>query len=238
MRDEETGRVELPGLVARPFSKRVCKTGMHVVSVEESGGIEPLGLPATTLVFKTSSPPLRGALHLAGGRRIERRWPDLESSLIPDRCPYAVDREGIEPSASCLQGISAPQCAARFPLRGLSGWQDSNLHHRGPKPRGQPLTHTQVIPSARLERACQRFKGADPALDHEGQCRWVTGGDRTLTVAFTARRAEPLHHGHHLFPDLDLNQGLRVQIVLGTLKGFRTSRDELEAARPPSLTRL
>lgn len=46
---------------------------------------------------------------------------------------------------------------------------------RGLKPRGQPLTHTQLAPSARLERASQRFKGADPALDHEGQFR---RGDR------------------------------------------------------------
>jgi hypothetical protein len=84
-RAEETGRVELPGLEARPFSKRVCKTGMHVVSAEESGGIEPL-----TVRSPRCSRPVTDqlvALSVAGCRGIEPRWPGLEPSLIPDRCP-------------------------------------------------------------------------------------------------------------------------------------------------------
>jgi hypothetical protein len=60
-RVEETGRVELPGLEARPFSKRVCKTGMHVVSAEESGGIEPLTREVTP-VFGTGYRPFSGTL--------------------------------------------------------------------------------------------------------------------------------------------------------------------------------
>ena len=82
---EETGRVELPGLEARPFSKRVCNTGMHVVSAEESGGIEPL-----TVRSPRCSGPVTDhsvALSAAGCRGIEPRWPGLEPSLIPDRCP-------------------------------------------------------------------------------------------------------------------------------------------------------
>ena len=138
----------------------------------------------------------------------------------------------------------------------LSGWQDSNLHDRGPKPRGQPLTHTQSVPSARLERASQRFKGADPALDHEGQCRWGDrrGSNPHRRVHRAPCRATTPRPPHAPGPGpLDhpgsvgaggveprvgrLSCGCTSVVlrtfVFRTLKGFRTSRDVLESAEPP-----
>jgi hypothetical protein len=130
------GESRTPGTVVRRRSGPLRKTDMRVVSSRGEWRNRTSDLKVT-LVFGTSSPP-RGALS-AGGRGIEPRWPVLETSLIPDRCPW-------------------------------SGRQDSNLH----RPRSG--------------------RGGRPVDPHPVG---VTVRYRSGTFAFTARRAEPLHHGHH-----------------------------------------
>lgn len=150
---EETGRVELPGLEARPFSKRVCKTGMHVVSAEESGGIEPL-----TVRSPRCSRPVTDqlvALSAAGCRGIEPRWPGLEPSLIPDRCPSSwragesnsarvACKASLHPGALPWRRASRGRLTRRARVRPSSGREESNFHDPGSRPGGQPLTHTQL----------------------------------------------------------------------------------------------
>jgi hypothetical protein len=149
--------------------------------------------------FQDQLPTIGRRSPWAGRRGIEPRCKDLESPPIPDRNPEWTARESNPPRVACKASLrpsarpwrraSRGRLTRRARVRPSSGRQESNLHLSGSRPGGPPLTHTQSLRS-RLG---------------------VTGGDRTLTFAFTARRAEPLHHGHHPFPDLDSNEGLRVQ---------------------------
>jgi hypothetical protein len=78
-------------------------------------------------------------------------------------------------------------------------------------------TAPRSVRAAGIEPAWTWFRARWPAIDpHPDASSWVTGGDRTLTCAFTARRAVPLHHGHHSlpsarFPELGSNERLRFQ---------------------------
>ena len=147
---------------------------------EESGGVEPLGLLTTTPVFKTGCPPSSSALR----GRPRNRTP-LQGFGVPadPRSLPRVDREGIEPSAGCLQSIPAPQRAA---LASGFSW-----------PTHAPRSCAAFVRAAGIEPASSWSQARWSAIDPHPDLLRVTGGDRTLTFAFTARRAEPLHHGHH-----------------------------------------
>ncbi len=158
-------------------------------------GIEPLGLSTTTPVFKTGCPPLSGALRgrprnrtplqgfgvLADPESLPSSWTARESNP-----PRVACKASLHPSAQPWRRASRGRLTRRAHVRPSSGRQESNLRLPGSRPGGQPLTHAQ------MSRA---------------NSSGVTGGDRTLTFAFTARRAEPLHHGHHVVPEPGFEPG-------------------------------
>lgn len=86
---------------------------------------------------------------LPPGRRprvpVSRR--DLSAAAAPGK---QVDRVGIEPTASCLQGISAPQCAALG--AGLSRGQLSAALACGFRQGGRSRTCVSLVPGQEINR--------------------------------------------------------------------------------------
>ena len=129
-------RTRLSGLEDRVLTARTT------VRAEAEDGIEPSRCRSCN-----PAPSHLATRPVAGCRGVEPRWPDLESSLIPDRGP-ARWRAGGSNSARvpCKASLRSP-----FPHHG------SNVNPRSQRPRCCPLHHAGLGWTARLELACQTF---------------------------------------------------------------------------------
>ena len=127
---------------------------------------------------RRSGPMCRTDRHLVSGQRVE-------------------ESGGIEPLTRRSRWFSGPvpHHEARSPIGvSLRAAKESNLAGRFWRPaRSQIATHCL---SGRT-RTCVDLLPRQVGNHYPTPRYWVTGRFRSGTAAFTARHAEPLHHGHH-----------------------------------------
>ena len=127
---------------------------------------------------RRSGPVCRTDRHLVSGQRVE-------------------ESGGIEPLTRRSRWFSGPvpHHEARSPISVLlRAAEESNLAGRFWRPaRSQIATHCL---SGRT-RTCVDLLPRQVGNRYPTPRYWVTGRFRSGTAAFTARHAEPLHHGHH-----------------------------------------
>jgi hypothetical protein len=173
---EHLGRVGAPGRT-RTGIRRFCKPppipSVHR-SAEETRGVEPPGPWSTRLANRRAKPACASS---------------------PD---HIEESGGIEPLTRRSRWFSGPvpHHEARSPIRALlRAAEGLNLAGRFWRPaRSQIAT---LCLSGRI-RTCVDLLPRQVGNHYPTPRYWVTGRFRSGTAAFTARHAEPLHHGHHV----------------------------------------